>query len=74
MSSHAIITARGGAKSLPGKNIRPIACKPMIAWNIEAARQAQSVARVWNPSHHGGRVGLRNAAGKQMISPAPLSR
>jgi len=46
----------------------------MIAWNIEAARQAQSVARVWNPSHHGGRVGLRNAAGKQMISPAPLSR
>ncbi len=34
----AIIPARGGSKGLPGKNIRPLAGKPLLAWTIEAAR------------------------------------
>ncbi|HFU74310.1 MAG TPA: acylneuraminate cytidylyltransferase family protein [Helicobacteraceae bacterium] len=33
----AIIPARGGSKGLPGKNIYPLANKPLIAWSIEAA-------------------------------------
>lgn len=33
----AIIPARGGSKRLPGKNIKNLAGKPMIAWTIEAA-------------------------------------
>ncbi|MCO8082535.1 pseudaminic acid cytidylyltransferase [Acinetobacter lwoffii] len=33
----AIIPARGGSKRLPGKNIKLLAGKPMIAWTIEAA-------------------------------------
>ncbi|MDB5103987.1 MAG: acylneuraminate cytidylyltransferase [Fibrobacteres bacterium] len=33
-----LIPARGGSKGIPGKNIRPIAGKPLIAWTIEAAR------------------------------------
>ncbi len=33
----AIIPARGGSKGLPGKNIRAIAGKPLIAWSIEQA-------------------------------------
>lgn len=33
----ALITARGGSKGLPGKNILPLAGKPLIAWTIEAA-------------------------------------
>lgn len=33
----AIIPARGGSKGLPGKNIRPLAGKPLIAWSIEQA-------------------------------------
>ena len=37
------IFARGGSKGLPGKNIRPLAGKPLIAWSIE---QALAVARV----------------------------
>ena len=36
----AIIPARGGSKRLPGKNIRPLLAKPLIAWTIEAARQS----------------------------------
>lgn len=41
-----LICARGGSKGLPGKNIRPIAGKPLIAWAIE---QARAVARVGRP-------------------------
>ncbi len=33
-----IIPARGGSKRVPGKNIRPIAGKPLLAWTAEAAR------------------------------------
>lgn len=42
----AIIPARGGSKGLPGKNLRPLAGKPLIAWSIEAARGAASIGRV----------------------------
>jgi CMP-N,N'-diacetyllegionaminic acid synthase len=41
----AVITARGGSKGLPGKNIRPIAGLPLIAWTIRAAHAASLVDR-----------------------------
>lgn len=41
----AIITARGGSKRLPGKNVLPLAGKPLIAWTIEAARDCSLVDR-----------------------------
>jgi CMP-N-acetylneuraminic acid synthetase len=42
----ALITARGGSKGLPGKNIKLLAGKPMIAYSILAAQGARSVSRV----------------------------
>jgi CMP-N,N'-diacetyllegionaminic acid synthase len=33
----AIIPARAGSKGLPGKNIRPLAGKPLLGWAVEAA-------------------------------------
>jgi len=42
----ALITARGGSKGLPGKNIRIVGGKPLIAWSIEAARASRFVDRV----------------------------
>jgi spore coat polysaccharide biosynthesis protein SpsF (cytidylyltransferase family) len=30
-----LIPARGGSKRLPGKNIKPLLGKPLIAWTIE---------------------------------------
>ena len=33
----AIITARGGSKRIPHKNIKPFCDKPMVAYSIEAA-------------------------------------
>ena len=34
----ALIPARGGSKGIPGKNMRQLAGKPLIAYTIEAAR------------------------------------
>src|SRR4051812_7417199 len=42
----ALILARGGSKRLPGKNIRPLAGKPPIAWSIEAAGACKAIAEV----------------------------
>lgn len=42
----AIIPARGGSKGLPGKNIRPLNGKPLIAHTIEAALGAKQLTRV----------------------------
>lgn len=42
----AIVPARGGSKGLPGKNIRLLAGKPLIAHTIEAALEAKSITRV----------------------------
>lgn len=41
-----LILARGGSKRLPGKNIRPLAGKPLVAWSIEAARACPAIADV----------------------------
>ena len=46
MTTLAIIPARGGSKGIPGKNIRLLAGKPLVAWTIEAALTAASVDRV----------------------------
>ena len=45
MSAVAFIFARGGSKGLPGKNIRPLAGKPLIAWSIEHARAVERIER-----------------------------
>lgn len=37
----ALIPARGGSKRLPGKNIRLLGGKPLIAWTIESAQRSQ---------------------------------
>lgn len=39
----AVITARGGSKGLPGKNIRPMAGRPLIGWTIQAARESSLI-------------------------------
>ena len=41
-----LITARGGSKGIPGKNIRSLAGKPLIAWTIEAAQKSGCLARI----------------------------
>jgi len=42
----AIIPARGGSKGLPGKNIRPLCGKPLIAHAIDCAKNSKHIDRV----------------------------
>ena len=44
---HAWIFARGGSKGLPGKNIRPLKGKPLIAYSIETARKSRYIREVF---------------------------
>jgi N-acylneuraminate cytidylyltransferase len=49
MKSHkvlALITARGGSKGLPRKNVLLAGGKPLIAWTVKAALESQFVDRV----------------------------
>lgn len=39
----ALIPARGGSKRLPGKNIKCLAGKPLIAWSIDFARAQDEI-------------------------------
>jgi len=42
----ALIPARGGSKGIPGKNLKPLAGKPLIAYAAEAARASGVVERL----------------------------
>ena len=46
MTTVAFIFARGGSKGLPGKNIRHLGGKPLIAWSIEHALSVDRINRV----------------------------
>lgn len=46
MTTLATICARGGSEGLPGKNIRDLRGKPLIAWTIEQALAAPGLDRV----------------------------
>lgn len=37
----AVITARGGSKGIPGKNIKLLGGKPLLVYTIEAAKQSR---------------------------------
>ena len=39
----AVITARGGSKGIPGKNIKPLGGKPLIAFTIETAKKSKLI-------------------------------
>ena len=40
-----VITARGGSKGIPRKNIKPLAGKPLIGWTIAAAEKSRYLTR-----------------------------
>lgn len=48
----AVIPARGGSKSIPLKNIKTFAGKPLIAWSILAAKGSKHINRVFVSTDH----------------------
>lgn len=43
----AFIPVRGGSKSIPLKNIRPICGRPLVYWTLDAAIQCQQISKVY---------------------------
>lgn len=41
----AVMPARGGSKGVPGKNIRPLGGKPLLAWTCEAVKGCDKIDR-----------------------------
>jgi GTP:adenosylcobinamide-phosphate guanylyltransferase len=71
----AWIPARGGSKGIPGKNIIPLAGKPLIAYSIEAARRCPSITRVLvsTDSPEIARVAVEHGAEVPFLRPAELA-
>lgn len=59
----ALITARGGSKGIPGKNIKPLGGKPLICWTIEAARACPYIDRLILSSDDSAIIATAEAAG-----------
>lgn len=71
----ALIPARGGSKGLPGKNILPVAGRPLLAWSVDAARAARSVDRVVLSSDDDAIMAAARACGCEVpfVRPASLA-
>ena len=41
-----LITARGGSKRVPGKNIRRLGDKPLVVWSIDAAKGISNICDI----------------------------
>lgn len=48
----ALIPARGGSKSIPLKNIRPIAGRPLVYWVLDAAFSCKAIDEVFVATDH----------------------
>jgi YrbI family 3-deoxy-D-manno-octulosonate 8-phosphate phosphatase len=46
----ALIPVRGGSKSIPAKNIRDFAGKPLVYWTILAAQLTEKIEKVYVPT------------------------
>lgn len=69
-----IITARGGSKVIPHKNIVPLGGKPLLAWTIEAARAAGACGRIVVSTDSADIVAVARRYGVEAIDrPATIS-
>ena len=71
-----IIPARGGSKSIPGKNIKLLGGRPLIAYSIMASKLSRDIQRtiVSTDSEEIREVALRYGAEAPFLRPAEISR
>lgn len=70
----AIIPARGGSKGVPGKNLRPLAGRPLVVHSIVQALAAETVDAVYVSTDDEAIAEVSTAAGAQVIRrPAAIS-
>ena len=71
----AVVPARFGSKGLPGKNIRPLFGKPLLAWPIQAARDSTYVDEVIisTDSQEFADIAVAHGASAPFLRPAELA-
>lgn len=71
----AVIPARGASKGLPGKNIKELCGKPLLAWTVEAGLRSRYVDEVMvtTDSEAIAEVGRRFGASVPFLRPAELA-
>lgn len=72
----AVVPARGGSKGVPGKNVRPLAGKPLIAWTIDEARRSALIDRLVVSSDDEGILAVARDRGAEtpFVRPAALAQ
>jgi CMP-N-acetylneuraminic acid synthetase len=71
----AVVPARSGSKRLPGKNIKPLGSKPLIAHSIEAGLDSRLIDRVIvsTDSQEIARIGKQYGAEVPFLRPPAIS-
>src|SRR5262245_9555040 len=71
-----VVTARKGSKGIPGKNVRPLAGKPLILYTIEAAIASRAFDRVILSTDDEAAAAIAAAAGCEVpfMRPSELCR
>lgn len=70
----AVIPARGGSKGVPGKNLRPLAGKPLLVHSVEQALAARLVADTVVSTEDGAIADTARKAGAHVVDrPAELA-
>ena len=64
----AFIPARGGSKTVPGKNIKEFAGKPLIIHSIEYALQSKLIEEVVVSTDNSKITSIANSAGARVIN------
>ncbi len=70
-----VVTARAGSKGLPGKNLRPLLGRPLIAWTIEQGLASRYIDKliVSTDSHEIANIARHYKAEVPFIRPSELS-
>jgi len=69
-----VVPARGGSKSIPGKNIKPLLGKPLLAWSIDVAREVKEIDRIIVSTDDPGIAAVGEASGAEIyLRPAHLA-
>lgn len=70
-----LIPARGGSKGIPGKNIKPLQGKPLLAYTFDSAKQSQLLTRTILSSDDQEIIKVANQIGLEVpfIRPAMLA-
>lgn len=66
MTTLCTICARGGSQGVPGKNIRPLLGKPLIAWTIEQALACPEIDAVYVSTDSEAIADVARRAGAQV--------